>query len=47
MRKLLRFVAHIDAISDVFGHYGVEEVFALFDLTVHRDYRHKGIGINH
>ena len=46
VRKLLRFVAfYNENLCDVFQHYDVDEVFSLFQLTVHRDYRQRGIGL--
>ena len=46
VRKLLRFVKfYNDNLCNVFQHYDVSEVISLFQLTVHRDYRHQGLGL--
>ena len=43
-KKLMSFIAYKDSIMDVFEYYDADEVFSLFELTVRRDYRRRGIG---
>ena len=43
-RQLMSFVAYKDTVVNVFDYYDVDELFAIFELAVHRDHRRKGIG---
>ena len=44
-RKLFEFDTYKDEYFDVFAHYSVEEAFEFYGLSVHIDYRRKGIGL--
>ena len=43
-RQLMSFIAYKDTLVNVFDFYGVDELFSIFELAVHREHRQKGIG---
>ena len=43
-RKFLQLYDTINKKSDFWNHYKVEEAFHFFGLSVHRDFRRRGIG---
>ena len=44
-RKLFEFDEYKDEYLDVLSHYGVDEAFEFYGLSVHKDHRRKGIGL--
>ena len=44
-RKFVKLCEDINNLCDVWSRYGVDEAFDLFGISVHKEHRHKGIGL--
>ena len=45
VKLFMNIVGFVENTFDVFEHYGVDEVFDFFGLSVHIDHRRKGLGL--
>ena len=45
VKLFMNIVGLLENTFDVFEHYGVDEAFDLFELSVHIDHRKKGLGL--
>ena len=43
LKRVIRLYEYSKELVDVYEHYGVNEIFEMIGLSVHRDYRRKGI----
>ena len=45
VKLFMNIVGFVENMFDLFEHYGVDEVFDLFKLSVHIEHRRKGLGL--